>query len=148
MNDFFGAHMWHLLQKVRFEVREGPTPHHFLQLFSTLHRSRSLRSMQEITLWPIGNGELTDVMHVVNPDAIRLLFAFPNLEVLQIKMATSFEDIDDALIKDITSTWPQLRSLKFQYLYTPDDIGIKVTIFGLLPLANCAFLASLSITLD
>jgi len=75
--------------------------------------------MWEIMLHPIVGGGTVDETHVVNPDAIRLLFAFPNLEVLQIRKATSFKDVDDALIKDIASEWPRLRSLELRYFTNP-----------------------------
>jgi hypothetical protein len=38
---------------------------------------------------------------VVNPPAIHRFFAFPNLEVLRILIAVSFDEIDDVIIRDM-----------------------------------------------
>ena len=82
----------------------------------------------------------------VNPDSISFLFPFHDLEVLFIGTPTSFKHIDNTLIKDIANAWPRLRILQLHYIHEYEHT--KVTISGLLPLSNCAYLESLEITLD
>jgi hypothetical protein len=47
----------------------------------------------------------------------------------------------------MADAWPRLRSLDICY-FREYDVHTKVTVFGLLPLSNCAYLKSLTINLD
>ena len=125
---------------------EVPTPDHFDRLFSALRRSSSAAALRTITLFPDVQDSGYEKTHAVNPNSISLLFPFQNLEDLLIGTATSFKHIDNALIKDMANAWPRLKYLRLYHF--PDSELTKVTVFGLLPLANCAYLESLEITLD
>jgi hypothetical protein len=144
--NFFGPLQHLSLQTFKSVVLKSPTPDHFDRLFSALHRSSSA-ALREISLYADFSDPRQSMPHPINPDSISLLFPFHNLEVLSIETPTSFKYIDDSLISDIADAWPRLRALRFCDLQEHDE-HTKVTVFGLLPLSNCAYLKSLTISLD
>jgi len=137
------------LEMVTFLVDEAPMNKHFHQLFTTMRKRCSLRSLTDITLSPQEDVPHDDVLpdHVLDPNTLHILFAFANLEVLSITTLISFANVDNALIKDMASAWPSLKTLEIQY-FGASSHTTNVTLRGLLPLASCSSLKQLSITLD
>jgi hypothetical protein len=147
---FFEAHLQpSSLEMVTFWVDEAPMNKHFHQLFTTMRKCCSLRSLTDITLSPQEDVPDDDVLpdHVLDPNTLHILFAFANLEVLSITTLISFANVDNALIKDMASAWPSLKTLDIQYFGTSSHTT-NVTLHGLLPLASCSSLKQLSINLD
>ena len=146
--DFLKAYVQDLpLRDFSCRVDQVPTPEHLDQLFDTL-RKYLPNSVRGIVLSPPLHWNYPPALPVLNPNSIRRLLTFPNLENLAILTPISFEDVDDTLIGEIASAWPRLTSLEFPSpsLFTPRT---KVTVCGLRPLADqCANLGKLSISLD
>jgi hypothetical protein len=114
----------------------------------TMRRHCSLGSLKGITLSPeqeVHNDSPPD--HILHPNTLRLLFAFPNLEVLNISTIISFSEVDNTLIEDMASAWPHLKSLELRYFFASRRTT-RVTIDGLLPLASCSSLRALAFNLD
>jgi len=142
------------LKRVEFQVHEPPTNSHFHQLFTTMRKCCSLGSLTGIILshqvklaGSIVNNDNLLSKFVLDPNTLHMLFAFANLEVLRIKTFTSFAKVDNALIKDVASAWPGLKSLEIRHSPTSRHTT-SVTIHGLLPLASCSSLEQLSINID
>lgn len=142
------------LKRVEFRVNEHPTNGHFHQLFTMMRKCCSLGSLTGIMLSPrikvadcIVLNENSLSKCVLDPNTLHILFAFANLEVLRIKTFTSFAKVDNALIKDVASAWPGLKSLEIRHTPTSKHTT-SVTIHGLLPLASCSSLEQLSINID
>jgi hypothetical protein len=153
---FFEAYLQPLsLKRVEFQVNEPPTNEHFHQLFTTMRKCCSLRSLTGITVlspqikladYTVNDDNLLSKL-VLDPNTLHMLFAFANLEILRIKTPTSFAKVDNALIKDVALAWPGLKSLEIQPSPTSRHTT-SVTIHGLLPLASCSSLEQLSINID
>jgi hypothetical protein len=129
-------------------IEKFPTSDHLDQLFGTLRKCCLPNSVREIELFrPLGTNYPL-ALSVLDPNSIRRLLAFPNLESLAIFTPISFEDIDKTLIGEIASAWPHLTTLEFPRL-NPLTMQTKVTICGLRQLADqCTNLKTLAIDLD
>src|ERR1700727_687175 len=55
----------------------------------------------------------------------------------------------DPLVKNMASSWPQLQQLELQFSpWGMAEQATRTTIYGLLPLAECSHLTSLSINIE
>lgn len=135
------------LENIIIQVREVPSCRRLHELFTAMRGHCSPTSLKHIQLCP----EMASYVDsppdpVLEPNTLRLLFAFSNLEELNIYTMISFVKVDNALIKDIASAWPHLGSLALRSFHDSGSTG--VTIDGLLPLASCNSLKVLCIGLD
>jgi hypothetical protein len=149
--DFFAAYMHHSpLQIIEMEVEQVPSQQELTRLLDTVLDCCLPSSLRQLVLRPDDDAEQPDdPTCVLESHAIRRLFAFPNLEVLRISLAISFEQIDDPLVKDMASAWPQLQQLELQFSpWGMAEQATRTTIYGLLPLAECSHLTSLLINVN
>jgi hypothetical protein len=151
--DIFAAYMRHLpLQTVEMEVERVPSQIEVTRLLDTILDCCLPDSLRRLVFRPddIGKADADEILPcVLDPPAIRRFFAFPNMEVLRISAAISFDDIDDDLIKDMVSKWPRLKELELLYYRGFGvDVHSKVTLYGLLPLADSPHFTSLTIHLN
>jgi hypothetical protein len=132
------------LRKTTIAVTEAPLSHHLQRLFTIC----AYHSLTSIVLSTRGHALADDERrHVLDPGVLGLLFACPDLEVLEITTAISFEEVDDTVIRNMASAWPRLKSLALRN-WKVTSPPTKVTLVGLLPLADCIFLKSVSINVD
>ena len=128
-------------------VGEVPSSRYLDELFMTLRRCCPVSSLKSITLLPAEYMDDDPSPDILDPNTLRLLFSFSNLEELDIRTTISFVKVDNALVKGMTLAWPRLKSLQLQPAYTLEGTT-SVTLDGLLPFASCSTLKTLSINLD
>ncbi|KIM73521.1 hypothetical protein PILCRDRAFT_15175 [Piloderma croceum F 1598] len=124
IDSFATAQTLRPLQIIEVKVGNVPSQQELTRFLDTILNCCLPSSLRQLVLRP---DDIADEKPscVLDPLAIRRFFAFANLEVLCISIAVSFDEIDDTLIRDMA--WS------------------KVTVYGLLPLANCPLLTSLTI---
>lgn len=145
---FFATHMRHLpLEIVEMVVEQVPSQQELTRLLDTVLDCCLPNSLRQLVFRPDDIGKSHEArLCILDPPAIRRFFAFPNLEVFRISIAVSFDEIDDALIRDMAFEWPRLRELELLYYQGFEaDVHSKVTIYGLLPLADSPLFTSLTI---
>lgn len=142
---FFEAYLQpSTLEKVEIEISERPSSDDVHRLLIIMHRCCSPSFLNSIA---ITSDFIYCLTHdKLDPSILHILFAFPNLEHLNISLSISFKEVDDMLVSAMALAWPRLKSLTLQSEYSMETT--KVTIYGLFPLASCAFLQSLTIDLD
>ena len=95
---------------LEISVIDVPSSRYIEELFTTLRRRCSVISLKSITLLllsveQVGDDALLD--RILDPDALRPLFPFFNLEKLKIE---GFMKVNDALADGMASAWPRLKS--------------------------------------
>jgi hypothetical protein len=141
---FFEAYLQlSTLEKVEIEICQRPLSDDIHQLLTIMHQCCSPTFLNGIAITSTCAYVLNDKL---DPSILHILFAFPNLEHLHISLSISFVEVDDILISAMALAWPLLKLLALQCQFSMETT--KVTIYGLRPLANCAFLKSLTIDLD
>lgn len=127
----------------------GPAPTSILEQFChALSHSSARLSVAQIQLVQFGRfGGLPGIEYAIWPQNIRPLLACTNLEVLRIDTKSSFEHLNDDLMREIAMGMPQLRALT---LGTSFCFGkhTQVTFDGLIALAQGLRLIYLGLSFD
>jgi hypothetical protein len=124
------------LEVVIFHIETSPPASLIHHVFLKLLETCSSASLARIYGFQDDfNAEQNEGDTNLDVHAFRPLLSFSNLQYVWINACVSFENVDNALIKDMALAWPQLRQL---------DLGSmscwgapsKVTLEGLVPFCN------------
>jgi hypothetical protein len=137
------------LKSLVIMVSEAPSSSLLKRLYWTLGNSPMQLSLTRISIKrgvspPEPN--VTDPSYIVHRETFRPVLDCLNLEIFVLDTNISFQEVGDALLRDMALAWPHLRKL---YLGTPLGGRLsKVTPEGLFALAECPKLESFGIVFD
>jgi hypothetical protein len=90
-----------------FRASTGPGA--LADLITLLNHRCSYACLTQLELWYM---ERPGIVDVVEPDSLRPLLSFRNLQIIYISSPSSYEKIDNALLEKMALAWPHLQRLE------------------------------------